>query len=148
MTKTRLMTAAAALAVALPVLPLQAADGTLPEVIARQQLMKDIGGATRVLGRMAQGQDAFDAVAAEAARADLQARAARIAALFQPEVTEPASTALPEVWLAFDEFAAKGTDLEQAVAGLDVTSLETLQAGFGAVGGTCRACHTSFRAPD
>ena len=134
-----------ALAAALA-LPALAQDATNPAVIARQQLMKDIGGATQVLGRMVQGQAAFDAAAAEAARATLEARGAAIPATFESPETEPASTALPAVWTAFDDFTAKGVALEQAAAGLDVTSLETLQAGFGAVAGTCRACHTAYRA--
>jgi cytochrome c556 len=136
----------AALAVTATALPLLAQDATNPAVIARQELMKGIGADLQVIGRMAQGQAPFDAAAAEAARADLVARSAQTVALFEPEETDPASEALPEIWLAFDDFTQKAGALETAANALDVSSLETLQAGLGAVGGTCRACHTSYRA--
>ena len=122
------------------------ADATDPVVKARQALMDANGGAMKVLGGMAADKMAFDAVAAEAARATLIADAANIGVVFKNNATDPASKAKPEIWTAWDDFTVKAGDLGTAAAALDTTSLDTLKAGMGAIGGTCKACHTAYKA--
>ena len=123
-----------------------AGAATDPDAKARQDLMDANGGAMKVLGGMAKGEVAFDATAAAAAKAMLVADSANIVVVFKNQTTDPASRAKPEIWTAWDDFAAKAGDLGKASAALDTTSLDTLKAGLGAVGGACGACHTAYKA--
>jgi cytochrome c556 len=122
------------------------AEASDPTVKARQELMDANGGAMKVLGGMAKGEVAFDAAAAEAAKATLIAAAADTAAKFKDQATDPASHAKPEIWTTWDDFTAKADDLGKAAAALDTTSLDGVKAGLGAVGGACGACHQAYKA--
>lgn len=121
-------------------------EATTPEVIARHELMKAMGGAAKTLGGMASGEAAYDAAAAEAAKQVLIASAGEIEAKFTANVEDAGSEAKPEVWTNWDDFLAKGKALGDAAAALDVASAETIGAGMGAIGGACKACHTDYRA--
>lgn len=123
-----------------------AADATDPTAKARQELMDVIGMNMKTLGDMAGGKSAFDAAAAESAKAAIVAAAAEIPAKFETAATDPASKAKPEIWTNFDDFKGYAGKLGEAAAALDVASLDTLKAGIGAVGGVCKDCHTVFRA--
>lgn len=120
-------------------------EATDPTVIARQGLMKTFGGAAKALGEMANGKAAYDAAAAEAAKQVLVAGSAQIAAKFETNAADPATEAKPEVWTGWDDFIVKAKGLETAAAALDVSSIETIGAGMGGVGGACKACHTTYR---
>lgn len=117
-----------------------------PTVKARMDLMATIGQNTKTLGDMAGGKAAFDASAAEAAKAALIAAAAEIPAKFEPEADDPVSEARPDIWMNMEGFVAKAKGLQDAVGAIDVSSLESVQAGMGNVGGACKSCHTDFRA--
>jgi cytochrome c556 len=118
---------------------------TDPNSIARGALMMAQGGAAKVLGGMASGEVAFDAAAAEAAKAALVEASGNIPVVFEPNTTDAASKAKPEVWTGWDDFAAKAKALNDAAMALDVTSAETIGAGMGAIGGACKDCHTTYR---
>ena len=120
-------------------------EATDPTVIARQDLMKSFGGAAKVLGGMASGQVAYDAAAAEAAKATLVTGSAEIAAKFTDNPSDPGSEAKPEIWTGWDAFVAKAKGISDAATALDVSSAETIGAGMGAIGGACKACHTDYR---
>lgn len=122
-----------------------AADATDPTAKARQELMDTIGMNVKVLGDMAGGKTAFDAAAAAAAKEALIAASADIPAKFEPQASDPASKAKAEIWTNFADFTAKGQVLNAAATALDPSSLETVQAGMGAIGGTCKDCHTTYR---
>ena len=123
-----------------------AKDGaTDPNVIARQDLMKTIGGATKALGDMAGGKAAYDAAAAEAAKTTLMTAAADIGAKFTPTSTDPVTEAKPEVWTNWEGFLVKAKALEDAATAMDTSSVETIGAGMAGVGGSCKGCHTDFR---
>lgn len=117
-----------------------------PDVKARQDLMDANGGAMKTLGGMAEGKMAFDAAAAEAAKATLVANAADIAAKWKNNASDPASHSKPAIWTAWDDFTAKAGDLGTTAAALDVSSLDGVKAGLGAIGGACKACHTAYKA--
>lgn len=123
------------------------AEGTRtdPNSIARGATMGAQGGAMKVLGGMAGGEVAYDAAAAEAAKAALVAASASIPVVFQPNSTDAASEAKPDVWTNWDDFAIKAKALNDAAMALDVSSAETIGAGMGAIGGACKACHTTYR---
>lgn len=124
-----------------------AAEATDPTVRERQVLMDTIGMNTGILGKMAGGETPFDAAAAEAAKTALSTAAADIAAKFEPQANDPKSTAKAEIWTNWDDFVAKGNALKTAADALDATTVEGVQAGMGAIGGTCRDCHTAYRTP-
>lgn len=116
-----------------------------PTVKARMDLMGTIGMNTKVLGDMATDKVAFDAAAALAAKEALVAASADIAAKFEPQATDPVAEAKPEIWTNWDDFVAKAGTLNAAATALDPASLEGVKAGMGAVGGTCRDCHSTYR---
>jgi cytochrome c556 len=122
-----------------------ASEATEPTVKARQDLMDVIAGSTKVLGDMAKGEVAFDAAAAEAARAAMIEASAGIAAAFEPQATDPKTEAKPEIWTNWDDFVAKGEALNAAATAADVSSAEAIGASLGAIGGSCRDCHTAYR---
>lgn len=117
-----------------------------PTVKARMDLMGTIGMNTKVLGDMAGGKAPFDATAADAAKVALAAAAAQIPAAFEVEADDPVSEARPDIWMNMEGFAEKAKGLETAAGAIDVSSLESVQAGMGAIGGSCKACHSDFRA--
>lgn len=112
----------------------------------RMLLMKEIAGATKVLGEMAQGKTAFDADEALAAQGKLRAAAAEIDNTFRAPETDPKSEALPAIWENFGDFTEKAAALETAATGMDATSLDNLRAGMRDVGGACGACHKLYKA--
>lgn len=118
---------------------------TDPDVIARKDLMKSIGGATKALGGMAKGEVAYDAAAAEAAKQTLIAAAADIGPKFTNNNADPASEALPAVWEKWDDFLVKAKALGDAAAAIDVASAKSIGAGMAGVGGSCKGCHTDYR---
>ncbi|MEY4871646.1 MAG: hypothetical protein RLZZ563_976 [Pseudomonadota bacterium] len=124
-----------------------AAEATDPTVKARQELMDVIGMNTGILGKMAGGETAFDAAAAEAAKTAIAGAAAEIAAKFEPQAEDPKSTAKPDVWTNWEDFVKKGDALKAAAEALDATTIEGVQAGMGGVGGACKDCHTTYRIP-
>ncbi len=131
---------------ALAATALYAADRTDPNAIARASLMDSIGGATKVLGGMAGGKTPFDAAAAATAKAALVEASAKIADTFKEQGgADPADEAKPEIWANWDDFAKKAEALSTAAAALDASSLESVQAGMGAVGGACKDCHSAYR---
>lgn len=121
-------------------------DRTDPNAKMRSDVMRAIGGATKTLGDMAGDKAAFDAAAAEAAKAAMIAAAGQIATSFAEQGGEdPAQEAKPEIWTNWDDFAKKADALAAAATALDATSLDGVKAGMGAIGGACKDCHTSYR---
>lgn len=121
-------------------------DRTDPNAIARSDLMKVIGKNTGILGGMAKGETAHDAAAAEGAKAAIIEAAGKIEATFMEQGgADPASEAKPEIWANWDAFLEDAKMLGDAAAAIDVASAESIGAGMGALGGTCKDCHTDFR---
>jgi cytochrome c556 len=117
-----------------------------PTVKARMDLMGTIAMNTKTLGDMAGGKTDFDATAAAAAKAALSAAAADILVKFETEADDPVSEARPDIWMNWDGFAEDAGALGAAADAMDVASLDGIKAGMGAIGGSCKDCHTDFRA--
>ena len=64
---------------------------------------------------------------------------------FAAPTMDPADKTSPDVWKNWDDFLAKGKALGDAAASLDLASAETIGAGMGAIGGSCKDCHTLYR---
>jgi cytochrome c556 len=123
-----------------------AGDATDPAAKAREDVMKAIGGAMGTLGGMAKGEVAYDAAAAEAAKAALVAAATGVPAAYETQGGEdPTSEAKPEIWANWDDFVKKADALTAAATAADVSSAEAIGASLGAIGGTCKDCHTTYR---
>lgn len=116
-----------------------------PAVQARMTLMEQVADATKRLGAMAKGTSPFDAAKATAAKTALATAAAQVAPAFQAPESDPKSEALPAIWQDWPAFLSQAEAMETATQGLDVTSLDTLRASFGAVGQSCGGCHERFR---
>ncbi|WP_370230086.1 cytochrome c [Cognatishimia sp.] len=116
-----------------------------PAVMARMQGMEQLGAASKVLGNMARGRVAFDAEAAAAAKAALVQHASEIPALFEAQEDDPKSEARAEIWEDFAGFTENANALKDAAEALDITNADTIGSGMGAIGGTCRSCHRSYR---
>ena len=121
-------------------------DATDPAAKAREDVMKAIGGAMGALGGMAKGEMPYDAAGAEAAKAALVTAAGGVAAAFETQGGEDAtSEAKPEIWANWDDFVKKADALSAAATAADVSSAEAIGASLGAIGGTCKDCHTAYR---
>jgi cytochrome c556 len=110
-------------------------------VKARMMAMSAIGGAMKTVGVKV----AFDAEAAAAAVAVMEAQSAKVPALFEAQEGDPKSEAKPEIWTNWDDFVAKSNALNAAAKAADTSSVEALGASLGALGGACKACHTAYR---
>ena len=123
-----------------------AADRTDPNARMREEVMEEIGTAMKVLGDMATDKAAFDAAAAEAAKARLIEETGKIAQAFnEPGATDPASEAKPEIWTGWDDFLKKAGAVKAAAEAADVRSLDAVKASVGTLGGACKDCHTTYR---
>jgi cytochrome c556 len=113
--------------------------------MARMMGMDAIASASKTLGSMARGRIDFNAEDAAAAKASLIEHATAIPLVFADPASDPKSEALPVIWERFDDFSAKAETLRAAAEALDVTSAASIADGMGAVGGTCRSCHSTYR---
>ena len=121
-------------------------EPTDPSAIAREQLMETIGKNIGIVGDMAGGKTAYDAAAAEAAKAALVEATAKIEATFMDQgAADPAFASNPEIWANWDDFLVKAKAANDAAGALDVSSAEAIGAGMGALGGACKDCHTTYR---
>jgi cytochrome c556 len=121
-------------------------EPTDPNAVARSELMKMVGMNTGILGNMAGGKEPFDAAKAEGAKAALIEAAGKIEATFMEQgAADPVSEAKPEIWANWDDFLVKAKAMGAAAGAVDVASAESIGAGMGAIGGSCKDCHTTYR---
>ena len=118
-----------------------------PAVKARMDGMSAIAENMKTLGQMSKGATAFDAVVARSAAAAIAEHAAATPGLFEVNETDPKSEARPEIWLNFEDFTAKATELETIAIGLStsITDPADLNAAMGALGANCKSCHSVYR---
>ena len=114
-------------------------------VKARMQGMSEIGAGMKVIGQMAQGKTEFDQAAAEAALATIRAQSAMVTTLFQANETDPKSEALPAIWANWADFQAKAQAMQAAADGASAQDVNALRQSLGALGGTCKSCHSQYR---
>ncbi len=130
------------------------AMGHADAINARQEHMKGYGAALGVLGKMAQGEVAYDAAAASEAASKLADLAAADQSGFWVEGSDINSgienRALPAIWDNLADFDAKGQDLATAAAAMAAVAgdgLEAVQGQMRGVGGACAGCHRPYRQP-
>ncbi len=120
---------------------------------ARQGQFRILAINLGILGDMAKGKMDYDAAAAEAAAHSIHGVSMVHQAALWPEGSDNMSIdgtrALPMIWDDFADFSSKwdalGTAAENliSVAG---TGQEAIGPALGQIGGTCKACHDTYRA--
>ncbi|WP_417250424.1 c-type cytochrome [Celeribacter sp.] len=116
-----------------------------PAVAARMEAMSAIGASIKTLGSMAKGEIEFDADAAQAAVDTVAVESTKVPALFEAQETDPESEAKPEIWSNWDDFVAKAQALQTAAEGATISTAADIGPAMGAMGGTCKACHSDYR---
>ena len=131
-----------------------AQDDFSAELKARQGQFRIMAINLGILGGMAQGKMDYNADAAQAAADTLVA-----VSMIQHGPMWPAGSdnmaldstrAQPNIWDANDDFLSKWSDFgtaAQAIQAAAAGGVEGLGPVMGQVGGTCKACHDTYRAP-
>jgi len=150
--KTSLKLAACA-ALALAAAPSLAASDPAATIAARQDGMKQIGGAQRAIGGELR-KDAPDLAVVKANAEKLQVLAGQIPGWFPNGTGAEAgvkTAAKAEIWSDSKTFAADaaalGTQAGKLAAAAAGTDLAAVKAQTGPLGGACKACQDGFRAP-
>lgn len=121
-------------------------------VAARQGFYKLLGANVGVFAAMAKGERDYDAAAAQTAADNVVTLTKyNVGHLYVPGTSSEdveGAEALPKIWEDFAGVQAKGADFVaaamemQAVAG---TGKAEMGAALGKLGGTCKACHDTYR---
>lgn len=123
------------------------ADATPQE--QRHELMEDVGGGAKTIGKMLEGEEPFDAAAAMGALQTWADAAAVVGTLF-PEGSETGhdTEARSTIWsdrAGFDAALQGWAEAVDAAIAADPQNLESLQAAAGPVFKKCKACHEEYR---
>ena len=126
-------------------------DRALQIMKARHDGMEAIGDATKAIHRAQSGPDL----------PTIRSNAARIVQLSQqasawfPAGTGPdvgKTRARPEIWRNSQDFAAKLRNFQAAARAFNTAASGSdagaINAAFGQLGGTCKACHDTYRAEE
>lgn len=149
---SKLMTAAIVLIASAGVAGSHAASSSNKAVAARHFQMQMVGYNIGVLGAIAKGEMEFSQDMVDGAAKTLAALAAMDHAPLWIEGTEQGaaegSRAKPDVWTDAAGFAEKFADMEKAsLALVGAADAAAVGAGMGALGGSCKACHETYRGP-
>lgn len=116
-----------------------------PVVSARMDAMDIIGQNMKIIGEMAQGRVTFDTATAQAAIDAIATQAGDIPALYKADETDPKSKSNPTIWANWDDFTKKSAALQTVAEGADTSSAAGLGQAMSGLGGSCQACHMSYR---
>ena len=121
-------------------------------VAARHAQMQMVAYNTGLLGSVAKGEVEFNAEMVNSAATNLNALAKMDTSTLWTTGTEQGaadgSRAKPEIWSDAAGFADKFAALEKASADMmGAADVDAVKAGMGAIGGTCKACHETYRGP-
>ncbi len=130
------------------------AQGFSGHVKARQGQFRVLAINLGILGSIAKGETPYDAATAQAAADTIVA----VSMINQPPLWPAGSDnmaiegtrALPVIWENMADVGAKWGALGEAAKGLQAaagTDAAAIGAALGPVGGACKACHDTYRAP-
>ena len=130
---------------------LSALAGDTPQE-ARHELMEDVGGAAKNIGKMLKGEAPFDADLANQSLGTWAEAAATFGELF-PEGSESGfdTEAKATIWTdraGFEEQLALFAEKADAAVAANPQSLDELKPAAGAVFKTCKSCHEGYRVDD
>lgn len=129
------------------------ADATGVE--ARQQLMKDVAAANRVIAGYVKGENDATPEQVKERAEEIAILAGRASDKFGDQIhTENAgdikTRALPAIWERWDEFEKISNDLASSASAVATAAeggdKEAITAAFAAMTPNCGACHRPFRA--
>ena len=116
----------------------------------RQSALTVMGAHFGRIGAMVNGRAPFDAKSAQDSAHIVATLSSLPWAGFAASTEALKSRAKPEIWKEQAKFKDASDKLVAETAKLEVAAktgnLDTIKAAFGAVGGSCKACHDSFRA--
>ncbi len=129
-------------------LGLTACSSPNPDVKARQDIMKNYGDSMKVMGGMVKQPDTFDAAVFQEQAAFLAEESKNPWKHF--EDAEAVGNATEAVWSNTDGFRTESENFQQVTAELNTvaqmaTSADDIKPAFGAVGESCKSCHTDFQ---
>jgi len=118
----------------------------------RHELMEDVGGAAKTIGKMLEGESPFDAAAANEALQTWQHAAGVFGGLF-PEGSDTGydTEAKATIWSdreGFDAALAAWSEAVDAAVTANPQTLDELGAAAGPAFKKCKACHESYRVDD
>lgn len=115
----------------------------------RQSALTVIANSFGKIGAMVNGRAPFDAKVAQDSAHVVATLSALPWAGFTPNTEALKSRAKPEIWKDAAKFKESSDKLVAEAAKLEAAAktgnLDTIKVAFGAVGGSCKACHDAFR---
>ena len=115
----------------------------------RQSALTVMGNHFGRIGAMVNGRAPFDAKAAQDSAHVVATLSTLPWAGFAANTESVKSRAKPEIWKEAAKFKESGDKLVAEAAKLEAAAktgnLDTIKVAFGAVGGSCKACHDAFR---
>ncbi len=116
----------------------------------RQSALTVMGTHFGRIGAMVNGKAPFDAKSAQESAHIVATMSSLPWPAFTPDTEALKSRAKPEIWKESAKFKEASEKMMGEAAKLEVAAksgnLDTIKAAFGAVGGSCKACHDSFQA--
>ena len=116
-------------------------------VAERQAAMKQVGQSMKDASGYSSGKTPWDAANAKAVMTVIAADAKKLKGLYPAgSDKDPKSEALPAIWTNKADFEKKLADMGEAAEKAGRASDQaSFQTAFKAVGGTCAACHNTYR---
>lgn len=125
-------------------------DAAMKAMHERHEGMEQIGKATKAAGRTLKS-GAPDLATVRASAATIAKLAGQSSTWF-PHGTGPdvgKTGAKPQIWQKPEDFAAKTRDFQRAASAFDAAAkageMSAIEARFGELGKTCKACHDDYR---
>lgn len=116
----------------------------------RQSALTVMGNHFGRIGAMVKGSVPFDAKAAQDNARVVATLSTLPWAGFTPNTEALKSRAKPDIWKEQAKFKESSDKMVAEVAKLEAATktgnLDAIKVAFGAVGGSCKACHDAFRA--
>ncbi|MCB2076539.1 MAG: cytochrome c [Novosphingobium sp.] len=119
----------------------------------RHEWFEEMGDSFKVLNRQVKS-DSPDMAAVKEATALIAAKSGELPSRFAPGTGPEAgkTEAKANIWENPDDFMAKAKDFHTAALALDTVAqagdVAGFKEGFGKTGGTCKACHDTYREED
>ncbi len=125
-------------------------SGASGVVKTRMDVMSSIAKSMKAIGAMMKGEVVFDSSVVKSSAVAIAKHAKHIPHLFPKGSNEKPSEALPTVWTDWDRFAKLANSMEVSAQALAAAAdgavgTDDIRAELGAVGKTCKACHSDFR---
>lgn len=143
---------------ALPLLLIAAAalahGGATGIVKERMDQMGAVSKAMKAIGAMLKGAESYDAERVRTLANEIgEMGGERLVALFPENSLDPPTEARPEIWSDWERFERQANEMQDAARALagaadgprGDTSPASPDQMFRTLGGTCKACHESFR---